>query len=353
MFGRIGRTVSLGFILSALSSVSSIAFANDSSSVLNVKLDAPFTYTVVKGDTLWDISEIFLDSPWLWPRVWQNNPEIDNPHLIYPGDKISLVWRNGQPVLTRKSLVKLSPKVRVEEKQAIPTIKEEVVLPFLESDLLLSKGEIESAAQVLGSSDGERYLSQRALVYISGKHQQQKWGIYRPAMEFTRDSRAIVVLKKLADAELESYAEEVTGLKITKQVQEILADDIALPQSASLVMNNTFHPKPSPQGELANILGSIEGSKYAGKNQVVVIDRGSNDNLQQGSMFELYQAGARVEVKTKPEGKEQEKAIHLPDLKVGSLMVIRPYPYFSLALVTDSKQPITPATKAISPLTEK
>jgi hypothetical protein len=215
--------------------------------------------------------------------------------------------------------------------------------------LLLSRGEIESAARVLGSSEGEQYLTHRASIYISGSHQHQKWGIYRPTMEFTRDKQSAVVLKKVADAELEAQAELMSGLKVTKQVQEILADDIALPEVPSLVMNNTFQPQPSPKGEFANILGSLEGSKYAGKNQVVVIDRGSNDRLQQGSMFELYQMGAKVEVKTKQDGEDKAQVVRLPDIKVGSLMVIRPYPYFSLALITDSQQPITPATKALAP----
>ncbi len=77
---------------------------------LTVKDDAPQTYVVVKGDTLWDISAMYLDSPWLWPRLWQVNPDIDNPHLIYPGDKLSLVWINGQPVLSLKPVKKLSRK---------------------------------------------------------------------------------------------------------------------------------------------------------------------------------------------------------------------------------------------------
>lgn len=69
----------------------------DEQTPLALKPNAPTTYTVVKGDTLWDISALYLDSPWLWPRLWQVNPEIDNPHLIYPGDKLTLFWRDGNP----------------------------------------------------------------------------------------------------------------------------------------------------------------------------------------------------------------------------------------------------------------
>ncbi len=92
--------------------------AQESPAPLNIKPDAPQTYVVVKGDTLWDISALYLDSPWLWPRLWQINPDIDNPHLIYPGDKLSLVWKNGQPMLSLKPVVTLSPKARITEKKS-------------------------------------------------------------------------------------------------------------------------------------------------------------------------------------------------------------------------------------------
>ncbi|WP_413700860.1 LysM peptidoglycan-binding domain-containing protein [Psychromonas sp. KJ10-10] len=84
---------------------------------LTLREDHPETYTVVKGDTLWDISAYFLNTPWLWPRLWQANSQIENPHLIYPGDVLTLIWVDGEPRLTRKQLMKLSPKPRLEEKK--------------------------------------------------------------------------------------------------------------------------------------------------------------------------------------------------------------------------------------------
>ena len=113
-----------------------------------IKTDSPSRYTVEKGDTLWDISTTFLDSPWLWPEIWHANPQIENPHLIFPGDVISLVYINGQPRLMISSrgqsgrTIKLSPKVRVMPgESAIPAIPLSAVQSYLQGGHVFSSEE--------------------------------------------------------------------------------------------------------------------------------------------------------------------------------------------------------------------
>ncbi|GHX86759.1 hypothetical protein VCSRO209_3146 [Vibrio cholerae] len=329
----------------------------DEQTPLALKPNAPTTYTVVKGDTLWDISALYLDSPWLWPRLWQVNPEIDNPHLIYPGDKLTLFWRDGQPVLSLKPMRKLSPQVRVLEKQAVPTVQEGLVLPYLQSDRLMAKTALQGSVRVIGSSEGRQYLTKQDQLYISGVHSEKNWGIYREVAQYQRDDEVMVALRLVAVGELAMTGGNFSGLSLQEQNQEILANDIALPEIdlEERQLSTTFYPQPAPAGSEARILGSLEGSQYAGQNQVVVIDQGRSDGVAQGSMFELYQAAVQVKAKQDSSTFLSERSntdVQLPSVKVGALMVIRPYERFSLALITNSSAPISAEVHALSPQAE-
>ncbi len=325
---------------------------------LAVKANAPQTYVVVKGDTLWDISAMYLGSPWLWPRLWQVNPEIENPHLIYPGDKLSLVWINGQPVLSLKPVKKLSPQVRITERKAVPTVAEGLVMPYLNSDRLTDEETLNNAAKVMGNTKGNQFLTAEDVLYISGEQTATQWAIYRPVETFSRDDipQKMTALRLIAKGELVEASEEYSGLKITSQLQEILRNDIALPNPMiESKFTTTFHPMPSPPGTSAKLLGNIEGIRFSSTSQVVVIDRGTADALKQGSVFDLkedahpaYQDGDDF----KQESGFLDKKIMLPQTKIGALLVIRPYQYFSLALITDSIKPISNGVTVVSPLTE-
>ncbi|WP_435248066.1 LysM peptidoglycan-binding domain-containing protein [Vibrio sp. nBUS_14] len=338
-------------------SLSFAVMAENSEQPLTIKQGAPEAYVVVKGDTLWDISAMYLDNPWLWPRLWQVNPEIENPHLIYPGDKLSLIWIDGEPVLSLKPVIKLSPKIRVSEKKAVPAVNEGLVLPYLQSDRLVEQQDIQSAQRVLGTSDGKRFLSGEGRLLISGNQQHQKWGIYRSVETYQRQQpqASMTSLRLVATARLKEVGAEFSSLQIETQLQEVLLNDLVLPELGvdQVKLSTTFYPAPSAAGQFANILGSLDGSQYSAKNQVLVINKGSQDNLRQGSMFTLSESGAVVFGKQGEYSYEESAAsdkVQLPSTSLGSLMVIRPYEYFSLALITQSSKPISNDILAVSPL---
>ena len=123
---------------------------------VSVRSDHPDEYVVVKGDTLWDISGRFLDKPWQWPAIWHANPQIENPHLIYPGDVISLVYVDGVPQLRlrRGDTVKLSPTVRASDRDAIQAIPFDSIAPFVRNLRILSPEEFAELPYIVANAHG-------------------------------------------------------------------------------------------------------------------------------------------------------------------------------------------------------
>src|SRR5215813_6874545 len=138
----------------AVTPVSAPASA-DTGSLLNAS--APMHYTVKKGDTLWGIATMYLKDPWLWPEVWVINPQVPNPHLIYPGDTLALAYgANGRPevYVEKVGLLRLDPRLRSEPlANAIPTIPYNAIAAFLSRPAVMTDDEIRHAPYVLAFRD--------------------------------------------------------------------------------------------------------------------------------------------------------------------------------------------------------
>jgi hypothetical protein len=137
----------------------SLLFSAWLQAAVELKENVPETYIVKKGDTLWGISGMYLQKPWLWPQLWDANPQIDNPHLIYPGDELYLVWVDGQPRLRmrRGRDVKLEPNMRVSDLDlAIPIILLDEIGPWLKWSRIVAEGELNDSAYIVSGS--QRHL---------------------------------------------------------------------------------------------------------------------------------------------------------------------------------------------------
>ena len=153
---------------------------------LVIREDSPQNYLVVEGDMLWDIAGVFLEEPWLWPEIWQLNPQIQNPDLIYPGDTIELYYVDGQPRITvqrggsdagdRASIndtnlpvVVLSPQVRREPLLSpIPAISLESISPLLSNNRIVGVFDLDNAPTLLGSRSDTRFSSEGDIVFGKG-----------------------------------------------------------------------------------------------------------------------------------------------------------------------------------------
>lgn len=338
--------------------ISSLSVSWANTGLPSVKKNIPEIYTVKKGDTLWDISAYFLDNPWLWPQLWQANDYIQNPHLIYPGDKLHLVWINGRPQLQLKKTVVLSPQVRIKH-SPITTLQETLIFPYLAENKLMTANSATQLPRILGASDEKGYMSPGDRIWVDAELLlDTEWWVYRVETDFTRNDETkakVVSLKEIARLRTSEIQENMSLMTVESFRQEISQNDILLPaplDNGDVDMN--FSPSTAPAGIQASVLGHLEGHGYIATSQIVVLDRGHLDNLAAGNVLQLFRLGAEV---TGKKGNYAYKKEHnwlsvkqqLSSLHIGEVMVIRPYEYFSLAVVTRSLEPFSAGVLALPP----
>jgi len=297
----------------------------------------PDRYVVVKGDILWDISERFLDSPWLWPEVWYVNPQIENPHLIYPGDVISLVYVDGKPQLRvqrGKGTFKLSPKARVERLDtAIPTIPIDAIQQFLTQPLVADQSTLKNAAYVVSSADEHLIVGAGDRIYVRGLKADQgdRYHIFRPGDAYTDPQSGEILGYEalyLGDANSQKFGDPAT-LKLTRTTREINIGDRVMPMTQEDVYAY-FSPHSPDQEVDGTIISVVDGVSQIGQYQVVVVNRGKREGVDVGTVFEIYQTGDIIADQVT---KERDAAVKLPDEKAGLLMVFRTFDKVSFALI--------------------
>ncbi|WP_019615273.1 LysM peptidoglycan-binding domain-containing protein [Psychromonas ossibalaenae] len=337
------------FLLGAALSIT--AFAD----VLTLKKDHPETYTVVKGDTLWDISAHFLNTPWLWPRLWQANSQIANPHLIYPGDVLTLIWVDGEPQLTRKQLKKMSPTPRLEDKGTpIPTIPLASISAFLSKDHVIDPKLLKDAPRLLGDAISTPRFFEGDVFYGQGKFNKRKiYGVYRLSdnyldpvtEEFLGTELTFIGHSQVSKNPNVSTTEQVTPHDFLKSSREARQGDLILPIPEHESLPAYFLPQPVPVSTTGQIIAALNNAVAIGKWDIVVINKGKRENIQIGSMFSILQSGPKVFVdKDKIEYKEDanrfaqmaEADLVIPAERVGELMVFKVYEKVSIAMVMRS-----------------
>ncbi|MEX2517128.1 MAG: LysM peptidoglycan-binding domain-containing protein [Gammaproteobacteria bacterium] len=359
------RTSILAFLLVAL-----LPIAGHSETPA-VKPDNPGGYTVVRGDTLWDISGRFLEEPWQWPSIWEVNPQIENPHLIYPGDVISLTYRDGRPVLSvnrGSRYVKLSPEIRSSElSDAIPSIPIDAIQPFLSQPLIVSADEMSSWPYVFSSEDQRLISGSGNRVYVRGLAEdadETRYSIYRKGPAYRvkgADGRyadgEILGYPALyiGDATIEKFGDPASA-KIVNSEREILAGDRLLPYAEGERIRD-FIPK-MPGSEISGqVVSVIDGVSEIGQYQVVVLSVGNNDGVETGNMLGVYQSGIMVrdnvtdDVRTDDRKSKYEtdffrlsqnkgEPVELPEEYAGAVMVFRVFDKVSYALVMQTAKPL-------------
>lgn len=312
--------------------------------------NVPDTYTVVRGDTLWDISGKFLRNPWQWPEIWHVNPQISNPHLIYPGDVIKLVYIDGKPRLTvdRNRTKKLSPSVHViDQDKAISTIPLDRISSFLSRARIVTLEELQKAPYVI-SGESEHLLSGKGdRVYARGVFDPEinSYGIYRQG-EVYKDPQTREVLgvyaADIGAAKMRALDNDIATLLATRSKEEIRTEDRLLVDETRSI-NSTFTPS-SPVDEITGEIIAVEGGvTQVGKMDVVIINRGEREGLVEGNVLAVYKHGAEVRDRVRGD------KVVLPDERAGLMMVFRTFEKLSLGLVLEAERPLSVKDKVRNP----
>ncbi|MFQ5469670.1 MAG: LysM peptidoglycan-binding domain-containing protein [Gammaproteobacteria bacterium] len=318
--------------------------------------DHPERYVVVKGDTLWDISERFLQDPWLWPKVWNINPAIKNPHLIYPGDVIALIFVEGKPMLTverGRPTVKLSPQKRISKiDTAIPTIPIDAIKQFLEYPRVLTEKQLESAAYIVAGEEGRLISGAENKIYVRGiKHNDlQKFSIYRPGDAYidpTSKKKEILGYEAIhvADSIVLKHGDPAT-LLIQSSNHEVLIGDRLLPISKDMDINQFFQPH-APEADVNGLIISVlNGVSRIAQFDIVVLNLGTENNIEPGHVMAIRQKGQEIRDTVNP---KMGKTVRLPDEHAGTMMVILPFERVSYALVMEATKDIRVLDSVVNP----
>lgn len=332
--------------------------------------NAPDSHTVKPGDTLWDISKLFLTSPWRWPELWgMNRSQISNPHLIYPGQVLLLVKKDGRASLQlAQSLgsagpdgtIRLSPQIRssAQDGNAITAIPQHLIEPFLSEAIVFDTDELSRAPRIVAAQEGRVMLAKSDIAYARGElNQGPDYRVFRTSRPL-RDPTTREILgyeaPYLGTAELTRPAESRSNgdgkaeivpatLRILSNKQEIGVGDRLSPVPPRNFSRYVPHAPANPiAGQIVSIYGD---ALTAGQNQIVALNRGNRDGLERGHVLALWRDGRRVVDRT---GEKREE-IKLPDERHGVLFVFQTYERVSYALIISVQDPVSAGDRFTQP----
>jgi len=320
---------------------------------LQLSPSAPATYTVKEGDTLWDISSIFLEDPWRWPEIWQVNSTISDPDLIYPGDTLSLVYVDGSPRVgldrgTRPT-VRLSPQIREAPLLSpIPAIPRQALSGFLVDNRIVDIETFESSPYILSSAAGNLIVGAGHEVYARGNWEAgvDSYDVFRLGVAY-EDERGDEFLGQEAInlGSVEIVSDEGGDLRkalISGSKEELKAGDRLLPRETSPINQNFFPSTPAGDIE-GNIVGLLNNESKAAQFESVVMDLGQRDGLKSGDVLSIYKAGETVHDPV------TGKRVELPSTEIGILMTYKIFDKVSYGVILSLTEPAVAGSHVRTP----
>lgn len=338
MSRRKTRWVFLGAVLLAFALPGSPAHAQEA----ELRADSPDRYTVKEGDTLWSIARRFLENPWHWPEIWQQNPDIENPHLIYPGDVLVLTGAAGdQPnlkVLRERNVTKLEPEVRVVERDdAIPAIPPDAIQPFLTNPLVIEEDALEQAGYVAAGREGALVLGKYNVFYAKGVNggNSDFYNLFRPGRRLVHPETGEFLgaqATHLGDARVLAAGDTIK-MEITGSTQEIGIGDRMVPAEDDIAL--PYYQPHAPQQPVHGYVVDIAGAvAEGGPLQSIVVSLGAREQMEPGHVLRIQRKEPdREDVAT-------GGTVEIPPQDSGLAMVFRVFEKVSYALVLEAERAI-------------
>jgi hypothetical protein len=322
--------------------------------------NAPESYVVKRGDTLWGISKVFLRDPWYWPEIWQVNPQIHNPHLIYPGDTLRLVFIDGQPqiLLQRGDAARVEPRVRSEPLEtAITTIPYATVAAFMSRPSVLDRDQLKRAPYLLATRDLHVVMSEGDTLYARGFTSPAELGTHYnvvrvgEALVDPDDNRVLGYDGIFTGSGHVIRQGDPTTLIMTESSRESRAGDKLIAGGVDVPLD--FIPSPPRVKTNGRVIAVSDGVSIIGQYEVVVINRGARDGLAPGNVLAVFDTGPTVRDTNKKGFFNLDKLgaqkVALPSERTGTFMVFKTFDNISYGLIMEATNLIRVGDKIQNP----
>ncbi len=337
----------------AVGVVMALTWVSVQAQTLQLSPNAPATYVVKEGDTLWDISSVFLEDPWRWPEIWQVNSAISDPDLIYPGDTLSLVYQDGSPriVLDRgtRPTVRLSPQVREAPLLSpIPAIPRQALSGFLVENRIVDIETYESAPYILASAAGNLIVGAGHEIYAKGDWASgvSSYDVFRLGVAYEdAENDELLGQEAINLGSVEIVADEGADLRkaiISSSKEELKAGDRLLPREVNPI-NPSFFPTTPVNGIDGEIIGLLSNQSKAAQFESVVMNLGERDGLKLGDVLSIHKAGDLVRDPV------TDKRVELPSTEIGILMAYKIFDKVSYGVILSLSEPALAGSEVKAP----
>lgn len=345
------HAMSVSFILTILC-WPAVAVSADPKTGQDVEYESGFYYTVKPGDTLWDISQRFSDSPWQWPDLWHENEQIPNPHWIYPGERIRLYRKTDRE---KQGITPKEPKTIPQVQASAPEQKQVPEVHYYYSRMdrvgFIRKPPVKPNGEIFKAIEGKKMISIDDVVYI--RDQQggavtdltpgSRWTIYR-TLAPTEGEKAIETIGTqhylLGTLEIQRNEGQYAIAKVINSYRKIQIGDLIMPFKENIP---EVVVSDSTSGIVGKIIASEDHTRLIGEQVIAFIDKGEQDNILPGQIYSIF------EQETAMLGPKKKNPVLLQPVNIGSLIVLHTEKTTSTVLITDAKRKITPDTKIRTP----